>query len=126
MMARISAGSGGVLTARSALISRKYSGSSTPGVRTHRHLAGVALRLSNRELPATNEYGVSGANFDHLAVNGPCHDAGKPINRLVPIAMIVRHRHVRIGWASHFKHVQTAGSIMLAAQKTKLNRTDAN
>jgi len=47
MMVRIFVGSGGVLAASAALISRKYSGPSTPGVRTHRHLAKTAPRLSN-------------------------------------------------------------------------------
>src|SRR6266849_719150 len=75
---------------------------------------------------ATDEDCVTGPDFDHLAVDGECHDAGKSINRLVPIAMIVRYRHASTGWAGHFEHVQTAGAIMLAAQETQLERTDAD
>jgi hypothetical protein len=30
---------------------------------------------------ATDEDRVTGLDFDYLAVNGECHDAGKPINR---------------------------------------------
>src|SRR5713226_2233485 len=126
MMARSFAGSGGVLASSSAPISRKNSGPSTPGVRTHRHLAGAALRLSKPCDTAADEDGVTGPDFDYFAVNGERHDAGQPINRLVPIAMIVRYRHASNGWAGHFKHVQTAASIMLAAQKTQLERTDAD
>src|SRR5260370_15351665 len=75
---------------------------------------------------APDEDRVAGPDFDHLAVDGECHDAGKPIDRLVPIAMIVRYRHASSGRAGHFEHVQTAGAIMLAAQETQLERTDAD
>jgi hypothetical protein len=69
---------------------------------------------------------VAWANIDRYAVNCEGRDAFEPVDALVPIAVIMGHRHVRAGLATHLEHVEAAAGFVLALQEAKGDGPAAN
>jgi hypothetical protein len=75
---------------------------------------------------AFDEDGFAGRNVDILAVDPPARRARYSVNGLVPAFVIMRDRHPRVRLQRHFEHVDTAGGVVLALQKSQFERAEVD
>src|SRR6185437_2720863 len=75
---------------------------------------------------ASDEKGFAGHDVDILAIDKPSRRAGYPVNRLVPAFMVVRNGHPGVRRESHLKHIDEAGCLVLALEKSEFDRTHVN
>src|SRR3712207_4880081 len=73
-----------------------------------------------------NEEMCAWANRTGRPVYGERDRAGQAINGLVPIAMVMRHRHLPGRRDRHLEHIQAVASVMAAEQEAQLQRADAD